>query len=614
MKISLKEWVIFIVLAIISFSIWLAIGYSQFKNIDLSIDRREALKRAQSYLTSIGVKQDEFSSAIVFYTDDATDRYLQKTLKLKEDAFIRENKYELFFWQIRFFKKFSKEEYVFGISPQTGEIIAYSHSIDDIEARPYMEKELAKKKVEEFLKETFKLDMNEYIFHEEKVSRLEKRVDYSFFWEKKGVYIPWQKDQGGAKLLMGGIISGEEIRGYYKGTLDIPEKFDRYIENQLSSGLYYAGFSRFAMLGFLVYSVFLVINRRYDSAIRVSKKWYISLAIFLGVLSVLYLVNNSQNLIFNYSTSSSFGSYIGSQVQSALVNILFFSVLFIMPAYAGESLRQEVMPHKQQASFFYYLRTTFASRSVASSILLGYLVFLIILGLQTLIFHLGQEYLGVWKEWMHLTQFSAAYIPFAGALIISMNASFGEEIIFRIFGLSFAKKFLKNTALAIVVIAVCWAVGHSGYAIFPFWFRVLEVTIIGVLFGTLFFKYGIIVLIVAHYLMDAFLSCAPYILGKSLPFLFWGSAGVLLLPLILALAAYFRNKPEIFRAPEFLFDDNQMYNLGILKAYVSLMKSKGALPGQIKEELLRHNWDSLIVETAIDQVFPDKEKPANEQG
>ena len=91
-------------------------------------------------------------------------------------------------------------------------MISFAHLIEDITLRSTPEKEQAKGRAEDFLKRYLGINLSDYDFHEEKATRYEQRTDYSFSWEKKGVYIPWKKDQGGAKLLVGATISGDEVR------------------------------------------------------------------------------------------------------------------------------------------------------------------------------------------------------------------------------------------------------------------------------------------------------------------------------------------------------------------------------------------------------------------
>ena len=604
MKISLKAWVIFILVAVLSIGLWHKFEYPNFTFVDLSVNKNEALTRAQSYLQSLGINTQTYSKAIVFNTDDWPDRYLQKTLGIRaEEEFIKKHNYELFFWCVRFFKEFQKEEFFVIVSPKSGEILSFEHLIEDAQPREVLEKNLAKEKAEGFLKNTYGFNLSDYEFHEEKIKRYDSRIDYSFSWEKKGVYIPWDKDQGIAKLLIGATVSGLEVRRFYKGTLDIPEKFRRYIENQLLLGQYISSFAFLLFMFLLASSVYIVAKRKDNIAFRLSKNWFLYLCAFIVLINAVNILNNLQSIMIGYPTSSNKASFFGISLIKLIITIVFFSASFILPGFAGESLHREAFPENKYSSFLYYIRSTFFSRGITKSIILGYLLFFIMLGLQAAIFYFGQRYLGVWKEWVRLTQLSSSYLPFVSAFAIGATASFSEEIVYRLFGINWIKKYFKNTVLAIIVSALIWGFGHSAYAIFPVWFRGIEVSLIGFLFGFIFIKYGLIPLLIAHYLFDVFWGVAAYILGHSPKYLFTGSIFTLAIPLIFAIIAYFMNREEKEKEIKIVLNATEEYNLNILIMFITAKKSQGLSPEAIKAELLYHNWDIALIELAIKDVF-----------
>ena len=47
----------------------------------------------------------------------------------------------------------------------------------------------------------------------------------------------------------------------------------------------------------------------------------------------------------------------------------------------------------------------------------------------------------------------------------------------------------------------------------------------------------------------------------------------------------------------------QGYNLDVLIAFVSVKRQQGCSPEAIKEELMRYNWDHLLVKLAVEKVF-----------
>jgi len=604
MKITFKEWALFILAAVLCFGIWLKLGYRQLSFVNLTVNRQQALNKAESKLHALGADPREYSRAVAFESDNWADRYLQKTVGLKsEEAFINQYGYDLFFWKIRFFKQFQKEEYIIKISSTTGELISFEHLLEDIAPRETINKDIAKQDALVFLSNVFGIDFSGYDFHEEKIKRYDKRTDYTFSWEKRGVYMPWKKNEGGGKLLVSATVCGNKVEQFYKNKLDVPEKFRRYVENQLALGEYLYSFYFIVFMFLVISSIVIVVKRRSNVLMRFCKKWFLYLAAIVTAVNLAFIFNNIQSILIYYPTSLSLASFLGTYLIKESINFLLLGATLIMAGIAGESLRNDVFKSSPHISFLHFLRSTFYNRTVSHQIILGYILFFILIGVQAFLFNFGQTYLGVWKEWFRMAQFSSAYVPFLSACAIGLSASFNEEVLYRLFGITWGKKYLKNTILAVVFTSLLWGFGHSQYAIFPVWFRGIEVTILGLIYGFIFIKYGIIPLIVAHYLFDVFWGVAAYILGHATAYLFTSSLIVLAIPLIFAFIAYFVNsrKPEIKIST--ILDDIQRYNLNILLAYVSEKKSQGSLAGEISDELVRNNWDIELVGLAVKQVF-----------
>jgi len=270
---------------------------------------------------------------------------------------------------------------------------------------------------------------------------------------------------------------------------------------------------------------------------------------------------------------------------------------------AGEFLFSEAFKSRKESSFLHYIKSSIFSRQVSKRIVFGYLLFFILLGVQSVLFRIGYNYAGVWYEKTRLTELSSLYVPFFGAFFIGMQASLSEEITYRIFGISWAKKLLNNNILAVFLVALVWGFGHTRYAIFPVWFRGIEVTALGLLLGFMFLRYGIIVVIVAHYLFDVFWGVSGYILGRSSPGLFLSGISVLLLPLIFAAIAYFINRPDKEKAIEVFLHPEQVYNLKVLTVYAREMKKQGLSAEDLTNELVLHGWDKIMVEGVIKKIY-----------
>ena len=321
------------------------------------------------------------------------------------------------------------------------------------------------------------------------------------------------------------------------------------------------------------------------------------------ILSIFYILNGYQQILINYSTSVSLGSYLGLQFINFFLKVLFFSLSIVLLGSAGEFLFSETFKSRKENSFLHYRKSSIFSRQVSKRIIFGYLLFFILLGLQSVLFRIGYSCAGVWYEKTRITELSSLYVPFFGAFFIGVQASLSEEITYRIFGISWAKKLLNNNVLAVFLAALVWGFGHTRYAIFPIWFRGIEVTALGLLLGFMFLRYGIIVVVVAHYLFDVFWGVSGYILGRSSPGLFLSGVSVLLLPLVFAAITYFMNRPDKEKAIEASLHPEQVYNLKILTVYAREMQKQGLSAEDLTNELVLHGWDKIMVEGVIKKIY-----------
>jgi len=142
--------------------------------------------------------------------------------------------------------------------------------------------------------------------------------------------------------------------------------------------------------------------------------------------------------------------------------------------------------------------------------------------------------------------------------------------------------------------AMIWGFGHTGYEIFPMWFRGLEVTCIGLVMGIFYLRFGLVCVIAAHFLIDSFLTNLPYLLNPRASFDFYSALGVVSLPLLLGLIALIFNRGVQERPLSIRFNRQQEFNYNLLR---ELCASKS--PEELivfKGDLKRHGWDAAIIQ------------------
>jgi hypothetical protein len=118
-----------------------------------------------------------------------------------------------------------------------------------------------------------------------------------------------------------------------------------------------------------------------------------------------------------------------------------------------------------------------------------------------------------------------------------------EEFLFRMFAIPFLRKLTRNMAIAVVLAGFIWGFGHASYPQQPFYIRGVEVGIGGVALGIVMLRFGILPTLVWHYSVDAMYSAMLLVRSESLYFKLsgLGAAGIMVLPVLVALAAYWRH-------------------------------------------------------------------------
>ncbi|HOW36345.1 MAG TPA: CPBP family intramembrane metalloprotease [Candidatus Omnitrophota bacterium] len=596
---------LFAILTLGSLAAWFKFSYPQFSFVDLTVDRAAALKAAETYLfKERNISGEGYRRAIIFSSVVAANRYLQKSLGFEgERDFIQKHHFDLFIWIVRFFKENQKEEFRIAVSAATGKIISFGHTIDDTEKRDSPDEETAQQIAVDFLRDYFHFNPNDYTFDSKQSKKYENRTDHSFCWRKNDVSIPWssQPDAGTARLLVNATVSGSEIISFTKDTLDIPEKFNRTRERFVSWSQNLFILFKIIYLILLGVATFFVIVRRHHLAMHSVKNFYVFIAASLLITNILFYLSEYSGILFDYPTASSLATYLWNHALEVGIPVFILSVAILMPGLAGESLCREVFPQKKKGGFLHYLISTFCSRDILRLVFLGYVAFIILIGMQSLLFAWGQKSLGVWIEHSWLTQISTSYFPFLAAFVIGFRASIIEEVTFRIFSISWIKKITKSTVLAVIISSVIWGYGHSLYLVYPVWFRGFETTCMGIFLSVIYLAYGIIPAIVAHYAFNVFWNSAGFLLGKTNPFYFYSSLAVLFLPFFLGVIAFFLNRPESERPLRWKLNKHQLYNLAVLKAFLAQENGlNNQTAQQIRSELINHGWDTCVVEAAIE--------------
>lgn len=616
MKLTRATWTIFLILAFISLAVWFKLSYPTLAFTNFTVDRPRALQAAKDHLKTRGVDPSRFLTATVFISEKKANQYLQKTVgfnKLKK--FVQQHDFDMFFWIVRFFNEGKKEEYRLSVNSATGQVTSLNHIIDESEARQQVPKEEAHKTAENFLRTQFHFNPDRYTLHSDITTTLDHRSEYFISWQKKDVNIPWSKeeDSGTGKLLTSARVSGNEILSFSKNTFLIPDQFMRYLAKKTDTGVNFSYILKFIITLLFASSIFFIIVRRNHLAMHATKNFYLGVMLVSFFLSLAAHLNHYQDILFNYQTTATFKSYLWQICIGAVNEALFATIGILMPSLAGELLHYEISRNRKGGSFLYYIQSTFFSRHVTEMICLGYFVFIMMLGIQSILVQFGQKYLGVWVEHTWIENLSATHFPFLSTFTYGYRTSLSEEIMYRLFAICLFKKlfdkiFLRghqgNIWMAVIVSSVIWGFAHSGYPVFPMWFRGVEITLLGFFLSFMYLRYGIIPVIIGHYLFNVFWHSAEHLLGISPPFYFYSSLSVLLLPFMFGLIAFLISKKEEVQPLRWRLTKHQLFNVEVLKAFLNTHRGQfsGQSREQIVKEILSHGWDPAVVDVAVENL------------
>lgn len=612
-KIKIKIWAVFLLLSALSIAVWFRFTYPQLAFINYTISRQNATTIAQDYLKNNYPYYQKYNTAAIFGTDQNSDQFLQKTLGFeKMKSFTEENDFEIFYWLVRFFKENEKEEFLFGVSAKTGEITSFKHTVEESAEREHIEKAQSNEIALAFLKKNFAFDLNRYTPKADLTTHYDNRDEYFFSWQKESVKIPWTEDinEGTGKLTTSANVSGREILSFSKNTFIVPDEFGRDLAKRENIGHNLTTVVRVFYYILLIASVYFIYVRRNHLAMHSTKRFYFYVTLLVILLSLAGIYNEYQSILFSIPTTTDFKAYTVRYCINSLIAIILLSMSVFIPSLSGELLYNEVKSSEEKKGcFFHYIRSTFFSRSVFESILLGYMVCIIMLGIQSFLVKIGQQYLGVWTEYAWIDRVPTATLPFLAAFSIGYKASVSEELMYRLFAINWGRKLFKNTFIAALISSLIWGFAHSSYPVFPMWFRGFEVTVLGLFLSWVYLRFGLISVIVAHFLFDVFWCTSGYLLGQSQHSNMIGAIAILLIPLFFALIAFLCNKPEICKPLRWQLNRHQLFNLNVLTNY--LINNHGHFEQSsdvnIRKEIIAHGWDIAVVDLAVEEFRKKKE-------
>jgi len=500
-------------------------------SIDFRVNRDEGRDIARQFLASQGDDTTGYRDAASFNYDDQAKTFLEREAGLERANEILRTRVRLWRWANRWFKPQQKEEFRASVTPG-GEVAGFTHEIAEDAARPAISDEQARPLAESFLAARMHQDPAALDFVETSSQTRPNRVDRTFTWKVRDFEVH------DATYRMEVTLLGNEVGGY-REYLKVPDQWTRDYQKLRSKNDMAQTIDTAAMAALLV-GLLITIAMRVR---RLDIRWRQAAMIgFIGmILSFCASMNAFPQEEFNYPTTDSFESFLARQVlQAALIALAAGGLLFVLAAGA-EPLYRAAFPDKMSLGRLFTSGGLRTKRFFLGAIL-GVTLTSIFICYQTA-FYITAYHFGAWSpadvpyDDLLNTRFPWLFVLFGGFF-----PAISEEFLFRMFAIPFLRKLTKSTVIALILAGYIWGFGHAGYAQQPFYIRGIEVGTGGVALGIIMLRWGILPTLVWHYSVDAMYSAMLLLRSHNLYLRLSGaaSAGIVILPVLIALIAYWR--------------------------------------------------------------------------
>ena len=563
--------------------------------------RRKA--QAADFLASRGFDLAAYRHSAIFRYDNQTKTFLERELGLEGATQVIGNPVQLWRWSNRWVRELEKEEFQATVTT-SGELVSFSHLIEEEAPGASLAEAEARRLAETFLTGELGRDLTALDFVEAQAQERPNRIDYTFSWKLRDFAV------GDAHYRFYVRLQGDQIGGFGE-YLKIPEAWERdYAElrsRNETTGL---------VAGTLLILTILAMLVSFFSGVRARDIRWKTAAIFGAIAAALTLLAELNNLpltSFSYDTTDTYGSFLTGQLLNSLFAAAAQGILIFFLTAAAEPLYRRYYANQIQIGGQFTPAGLRTKRFLLGTIL-GLAMTPAFLAYQVL-FYITAEQFGAWSPAdIPYSEMINTYIPWIMVLLIGFMPAVSEEFISRAFSIPFLHKYLKSRWAAVVIAGLIWGFAHAGYPQQPFYIRGIEVGIGGIIVGYIFLRFGILAPLVWHYTIDALYTSLILFRSSNSYFIVSAalSAGLMLLPLAVALVLYLRqrrfadptpllNKSAAPAAPEAGADEPtapQPAAPAPTFAYTRLSKR-------------RMGWAAAVVVASLGLFALDYEKPLN---
>jgi hypothetical protein len=464
-------------------------------SISLEVNRQEAIDIARSFIEERGYGVEGYLHRIYFTGDDQGATFLEKTLPLEEANRLMRDEVSTWYWRTVWIGDEDQDDYAVYIAPG-GKVVGFDRYTRNDTPGGHLSPEHAEALAKGFLRDVAGFDLSAWSLTYTEETEQSDRTDYAFRWTRDDFDI--EDALYDAYVSMQGHTVGE-----FREYLRVPEAWDRIESDKEADRALFHRIADIFRMALLVVAGAVFVQAFWKKEVR----WRFALALGLTVaaLELAQFVNTLQYRLDGHDWDASFALFLMQTGLASLAEFVMtvFGVLAV--ALPAESLARRVFPKHISISHM-FSADFWIARPVVSAIFVGLCLAMLHAGFLTAFYLLGKPF-GIWSpQYPPDLNSVATPFPWIYPLTTGVTAAIREELLFRLFAIALIFRLTRQRWLAVLAPAVVWAFLHSTYPQDPAWARGIELTIVGVVYGVVFLRYGIIATIVSHYTYNALLG------------------------------------------------------------------------------------------------------------
>ena len=428
---------------------------------------------------------------------------------------LRDGLYHPYQWKVRRFRPLVTNETSISFTP-AGQPWGFSEQIPENQPGATMTPDAARGIAEQAATNEWRVPLNAFqLVESSKKVMPGGRTDHTFVYER----IKERLGEGRFRLALS--VSGDRLTRL-NHFIKVPESFMcRYTNMRSANEVISTTATFFIHLGYgLGTLVALVLLLRYRMLIwRMAAAW----ALGIASLNLLAGLNSIPLMWMYYNTTQPVSTFWISHGLELIYGWASMGVIFTIVFAVAEGLTRRYLPHLLQ--LWRCWSPAVAGRPLVLGLTLGgYFSIIFFLALQTLLYVVGQRYLGWWHPMEQLIDpnIIAMPCPWLTPLAMALQAGFMEECLFRAIPLAgliaIGKAFgIRRGLLAagVIVQALIFGAAHADYIQQPAYVRIVEIMPEAIIFGLIYLRFGLLPVIIAHFGFDMALMSLPLFVTRG---------------------------------------------------------------------------------------------------